>query len=430
MMARITKTIVEAAIPNAGKDTYLWDSELKGFAVKITKRGTRVYLIQYRLHGRTGRTRRVNLGKHGTVTTDHARKEAKRLLGEVASGHDPAETIAELKRDITVGNLCDIYLAALDKGEILNRSGLPKKSSTVATDKGRIIRHIKPLLGKKRLKMINQKDISRFMREVAAGKTAADVKTRKQGRAIVKGGKGTATRTVGLLSGIFAFAVDQGYRHDNPVHGVKRFPDAKNKRYLLPVEMAKLGDALQAAANNGENPKAIAAIRLLCLTGCRKGEILSLKWSDVDFERKCLHLASTKTGDKEIQIGPPALELFASLPKHEQSEYVFPGEKGSHYVGLPKVWERIRENANLTDVRLHDLRHSFASVGAGVGLSLPIIGKMLGHSNAETTQRYAHLADDPLRQATDSVSNRIADSMESGKDSKNLVSLKSRKDGQ
>ena len=427
-MARITKTIVDVAIPDVGKDTYLWDGELKGFAVKITKRGARVYIIQYRLHGRTGRTRRVTLGKHGTITTDQARKKAKRLLGEVASGLDPAERIAEQKRDITVGDLCDIYLTALDKGEILNRSGHPKKPSTVATDKGRIIRHIKPLLGRKRLKAIEQIDINRFMRDIAAGKTAADIKTRKQGRAIVKGGKGTATRTVGLLSGIFTFAVEHGYRKDNPVHGVKRFPDARNKRYLLPIEMARLGDALQKAANNGANPNAIAAIRLLCLTGCRKGEILSLKWSDVDFERKCLHLVSTKTGDKEIQIGPPALELFASIPKHEQSDYVFPGEKGGYYVGLPKVWERIRENANLKDVRLHDLRHSFASVGAGVGLSLPIIGKMLGHSNAETTQRYAHLADDPLRQATDSVSNRIADSMEGNKDSKNLVSLNSKKD--
>ena len=333
------------------------------------------------------------------------------MLGEVASGLDPADRIAEQKRDITVGNLCDIYLAALDNGEILNRSGRPKKPSTIATDKGRIIRHVKPLLGRKRLKTVDQKDINRFMRDVAAGKTAADIKTRKQGRAIVKGGKGTATRTVGLLSGIFAFAVDQGYRNDNPVHGVKRFPDAKNKRYLAPAEMAKLGDALQAASKNGENPKAIAAIRLLCLTGCRKGEILSLKWSDVDFDRKCFHLSSTKTGDKEIQVGPPALELLASLPKHDQSEYIFPGEKGGYYVGLPKVWERIRENANLNDVRIHDLRHSFASVGAGAGLSLPIIGKMLGHSRAETTQRYAHLADDPLREATDGVSKQIAASM-------------------
>jgi integrase len=427
-MARITKTIVEAAYPDPNKDTYLWDSELKGFAAKITMRGARIYLIQYRLHGRSGRTRRVSLGKHGTITTDQARKRAKKLLGEVASGQDPAEKFAEQKRDISVGDLCHIYLSALDKGEILTRSGTPKKPSTVATDKGRIIRHIKPLLGKKRLKAIEQEDVRRFLRDVAAGKTAADVKTRKQGRAIVKGGKGTATRTVGLLSGIFAFAVEEGYLKENPVHGVKRFPDAKNKRYLHPIEMAKLGDALLAASKVGENPKAIAAIRLLCLTGCRKGEILSLKWADVDFEKGCLHLSSTKTGDKVIQIGPPALELLESLPKLEQSEFVFPGDSGGYYVGLPKVWERIRMNANLSDVRLHDLRHSFASVGAGVGLSLPIIGKMLGHSNAETTQRYAHLADDPLRRATDSVSKRIADSMESGNDLENLVSLKPKKD--
>jgi integrase len=411
VMARITKTIVEAAVPDPSKDTYIWDGELKGFAVKITKRGARSYLIQYRLHGRNGRTRRVNLGKHGTITTDQARKAAKRLLGEVASGLDPAETIAEQKRDITVNALCEIYLIALNKGEILNRSGEPKKPSTIATDKGRIVRHIKPLLGRKRLKSIDQNDIKLFMRDVAAGKTAADIKTRKQGRAIVKGGKGTATRTVGLLSGVFSFAVEHGYRKDNPVHGVKRFPDAKNKRFLSTVEMEALGDTLNEALQQGDNPKAIAIIRLLCFTGCRKGEIESLKWSDINFERKSLQLSSTKTGYKEIQIGPPAIELLSTLPRQEQSEYVFPGDSGGYYVGLPKVWERIRLNANLQDVRLHDLRHSFASVGAGAGISLPIIGKMLGHSQAETTQRYAHLADDPLRQATDTVSSQIAAAM-------------------
>jgi integrase len=411
-MARITKTIAEAAPPDPSKDTYIWDGELKGFAVKVTKRGARSYLIQYRLHGRNGRTRRVTLGKHGTITTDQARKEAKRLLGEVASGLDPAETIAELKRDITVGALCEIYLSSLDKGEILNRSGDPKKPSTIATDKGRILRHIKPLLGRKRLKAIEQNDIKHFMRDIAAGKTATDIKTRKQGRAIVKGGKGTATRTVGLLSGIFSFAVEQGYRKDNPVHGVKRFPDAKNKRFLSIVEMETLGDTLRASLDNGENPKAIAIIRILCFTGCRKGEIESLKWSDVSFEGKCLELSATKTGDKKIQIGPPAIELLSSLPRQDQSIYVFPGDKGGYYVGLPKVWERVRGNANLNDVRLHDLRHSFGSIGVGAGISLPIIGKMLGHSQAETTQRYAHLADDPLRQATDTVSSQIAEAME------------------
>ncbi|MDP7560362.1 MAG: site-specific integrase, partial [Planctomycetota bacterium] len=265
--------------------------------------------------------------------------------------------------------------------------------------------------------------VERFLRDVAAGKTATDVKTRKRGRAIVKGGRGTATRTVGLLSGIFSFAVEQGYRKDNPVHGVKKFPDAKNERFLSAVEMARLGDALKIALQKGENQKAIAAIRLLCFTGCRKGEIQSLKWEQVDFERKCLRLTSTKTGEKVIPIGPPVLELLASLPKYEHSSYIFPGEKEGYYVGLPKVWGRVRESAKLSDVRLHDLRHSFASVGAGAGLSLPIIGKMLGHSQAETTQRYAHLADDPLRDAADSVSSRIAASMEGHKTPDNVVKL-------
>jgi integrase len=428
-MPRITKTTAEAASPDPVKDVYLWDDTLKGFGVKVTKNGTRTYLIQYRLHGRSGRTRRVTLGKHGTITTDQVRKDAKRLLGEVASGIDPAERIAEAKRDITFSDLCDLYVAALDKGEILTRSGVQKKESTTDIDKGRIARHIKPLLGRKRLKSIDQKDIKRFMKDIAAGKTSADVKTGKHGRAIVTGGKGTATRTVGLLSGIFSFAVDQDYLKINPVHGVQRYPDAKSKRFLSTSEMASLGDALGQSEKNGENPKAIAIIRLLCLTGCRKGEIETLKWSNIDLERKALHLTATKTGDKTIPLGPPALELLSSLSRHDQSEFVFPGDKGGHYVGLPKVWRRVRELAKLEDVRLHDLRHSFASVGVGAGLSLPIIGKMLGHSQAETTQRYAHLANDPLVQATDSVSTRIAASMTNQPETDNIVAIRDTTDG-
>ena len=250
------------------------------------------------------------------------------------------------------------------------------------------------------------------MADVRAGKTAADVKTKKRGRAIVEGGRGTATRTVGLLGGIFTFAMDQGYRTDNPVRGIKRTPDRKNKRYLSPEELARLGVELSKAEGGGENPHAINAIRLLVLTGCRKNKILSLKWSHVDSSMGYLRLTASKTGEKDIPIGAPALEHLASLPRYEGTEYVFPAAIGKgHYLGLPKIWYRMRERAGLRDVRLHDLRHSYASFGVAGGNSLPIIGALLGHSDAATTQRYAHLADDVKRAAADRISGRIAAAM-------------------
>ena len=412
---KITQRAVDAANPG-DRDVYLWDGELRGFGLKVTPAGGRSYLVQYRVGGRRGRTRRVTIGKHGSPWTAHtAREEAKRLLGEVAAGADPAEGRTQARKDKTMAELCDEYLAEAEVGRVLTRFGEPKKASTLATDCGRIERHIKPLLGRRTVRSITQTDVKRFMADVRAGKTAADVKTGRHGRAIVQGGRGTASRTVGLLGGIFTFAMDQGLRQDNPVRGVKRAPDRKNKRYLSPQELARLGAALSEAEREGENPHAINAIRLLIMTGCRKGEILSLKSGYIDWDMAYLRLPASKTGQKDVPIGAPALELLASLPRYEGSGYVFPAASGEgHYVGLPKVWHRIRERAGLSDVRLHDLRHSFASFGVAGGDSLPIIGALLGHRDAATTQRYAHLADDVQRAAANRISGRIAAAMNGG----------------
>jgi integrase len=321
----------------------------------------------------------------------------------VADGKDPRVIRADEKAARTVAELCDQYLA---------EGCTTKKPSTLATDRGRIERHIKPLMGRARVKDVTPGDVRRFLRDVAAGKTAADVKTGPRGRAIVAGGKGTATRTVGLLGGIFSFAVEVGMRPDNPVRGVKRFLDRKGERFLSPEELAHLGDALAASETDGENPVAIAGIRLLVLTGCRKSEILTLRWEDVDFERACLRLPDSKTGEKIIALGAPALEVLDSLPRLQGNLYVLPGERdGRHFVGLPKVWERIRARAGLDGVRLHDLRHTYASVGAGAGLGLPIVGALLGHRDPKTTARYAHIADDPAKAAADRIAGEIATAM-------------------
>jgi integrase len=401
MKAKITKRTIDSA--KAGeRDCFIWDSELKGFGLKITPAGNRIYIVQYRTGGRGSPTRRFTIGKHGAPwTPDKARTEAKRLLGSIADGNDPQTAKAAKKTAMTVNELCALYLK--DGCET-------KKASTIATDKGRIKRHIKPLLGRKRVKDLTPNDIRRFMSDIAKGKTAVIAKTGKHGLARVTGGKGTASRTVGLLGGILSFAVDEGVRTENPAIGIKRYPDSKGERFLSPAELARLGETMSNL--EGTEVLAVPVIRLLILTGCRKNEILSLKWSEVDFSIGCLRLADSKTGQKIVMLGAPALQTLASLPKQEGSDYVFPAMKGDkHYVGLPKAWERIRKQAGLDDVRLHDLRHSFASVGAGAGMGLQVVGKLLGHKDPKTTARYSHIADDPARAAADRISGNIAAAM-------------------
>jgi len=407
MSTKLTKTIVDRAEPG-DNDYFLWDASVVGFGLKISKGGRKSYVCKYRVgYGRNAPTRRLTIGTHGSPwTVDQARFEARKILGRVANGEDPAKEKQDAKNQITVADLCSLYL---------EHGIATKKESTIATDKGRIERHIKPLLGKKKLQDVSRADINRFMQDVTTGKTATDIKTGLRGRAIVRGGKGAATRTVGLLGGIFSFAIDSGLITDNPVRGVKRFSDKKCERYLRRDEIVALGQALRTAAREGKNPHAIAILKLLIFTGARKAEIETLKWTDVQFEKGYLRLDDSKTGQKIIPCNAAALEVLKDLPRFTDKAFVFPAVRGNgHYEGTPKVWRRIRATAGLDDVRLHDLRHSFASIAVSRGASLPIIGALLGHSSNTTTQRYAHLHDDPLKSATEAVGREIAASLDDG----------------
>ncbi|WP_375210478.1 tyrosine-type recombinase/integrase [Hyphomonas jannaschiana] len=400
MSKRISLATVKAAKPG-DKDYFLWDGELKGFGLKVCKGGRKVYVCKYRAgFGRSAPSRRMTIGAHGSPwTPDAARKEASRILGRVAQGEDPAREKQDAKAVISVAELCDRYLEAV---------AATKKASTLATDRGRIERHIKPLLGKMRITEVTRADVAQFLRDVAAGKTAVDVKTRKRGRAIVKGGKGTATRTVGLLGGIFTYAIEAGLLKENPVRGVKRFRDRRNERFLDAEELTRLGATLARAEEEGENPYALAIIRLLLLTGARKGEIESLRWDEIDRQFQYLRLGDSKTGQKLIVLNQASLAILESVPRMDGSEFVFPASRSDGwYEGTPKVWARIRQSAGLKNVRLHDLRHSFASVAARSGESLLVIGKVLGHSTASATSRYAHLSDDPLRAASETTARAI-----------------------
>jgi len=387
---RITKRAVDAA--KARKtDSYIWDQELSGFGLKVTPAGRKVYLVQYRLGGRKGRTRRVTIGQHGQITPTFARDEAKRLLGAIATGRDPAAERDKAKTDKSLAAVLDQFMAEHVR---------PKLKASTAESYQRVARlYVLPSLGRYSVGELKRTDIARLHHEMRSKPYQAN-------------------STLAMLSKFFGWAEKRGLRPDgsNPCRHVEKYPEGRRERFLSQAELGRLGDALREAEQQKScSPWVIAAIRLLTLTGARRNEILTLRWEHVSEEHESLLLPDSKTGRKAIRLNAPALALLHDIPRLEDNPYVICGERaGRHLVNLEKPWRRIRAAAKLDDVRLHDLRHSFASVAASGGQSLVIIGKMLGHSQPATTARYAHLADEPVSTASDAVGRYIASAMDSG----------------
>ncbi len=399
---KLTKRLVDD-LKAGSKERFLWDNEVLGFGLRISTAGTVTYVLQYRFEGRQ---RRFKIGLHGSPwTPEMARQEARSLQGKVVDGSDPQQARISERQELTIAELGEIYVS-----EALATA----KESSVKAARNNVENHIKPLLGSRRASKITRVDVEQLLRDVANGKTARKVKVGYRMLSRVRGGKGAANQVLTVLSAMMGVAVVRGLRADNPVIGVKRFPGKKMERFLSPAELGRLGEALAAAsALNVESPYAIAALKLLVLTGCRKHEILKLKRGYVDTFHRCLRLPDSKTGAKIVHLGAPAIRILASLPPVEGNPYLLPGKKdGTHVTDLQAVWTRVRKTADLEDVRIHDLRHSFASIGASTGDSMLIIGALLGHSSAKTTQRYTHLSDHPLKSAAERISDEIARHLE------------------
>lgn len=404
-MAKLTKRTVDTAEVRAA-DYVIWDEDLPGFGLRVFASGKRSYVVQYRA---AGRSRRFTIGLHGVWTPETARREAKALLGQVAHGGDPTEQRQLDHQAMTVKELCALYLADLDKGLILGKGSRPKKASTVITDRGRVQRHIIPLLGSRRVKDLTKSDIAKAMKDIMGGKTKADVKTSKpRGRAIVRGGAGTAARTIGLLGGIFSYAVELGVIERNPAHGVRRPKDNIKRRRLSEQEYRLLGKILSAAVVGGRYATAAEMIRLIALTGCRRSEIIKLRWEEIDYDGSCLRLIDSKEGASVRPVGLPALERLESRRTETAEGYVFPGwAEGAPFGAFPSHWEKVFDKTALVDITPHALRHSFASIANDLGFTEATIAALVGHSRGTVTSRYIHSVDTALVMAADNIAGYI-----------------------
>ena len=397
---KITKRIVEALEPSV-RDIIVWDTEVKGFGIKITPTGKRSYILFYR--NASGQQRKPTIGQHGAITAEQARTTAKLWLADVSKGVDVSRNRTMARLAPTVAELAERYLT--DYAE------LHKKPRSIASDRSNLRAHVLPLLGNHRVADVTRNDIDQVKIAVREGKTARCLEARARGRSIIRGGPGVANRVVALLSKMFACAVDWDMRETNPAHNIRKFKEHRNDRFLNTDEIVRLHAALDDADENVTmSPFATAAIRVLLLTGLRMGEVRDLTWAEVDINNGLLRLKDTKTGKRTVPINQIALEIIEAVPKLSADSrlpeaHVFPSLRTGGPMSLTRPWYTVRAAANISeDATLHTLRHTFASFAVMGGLTLPQVGALLGHKSTQTTLRYADHMTEALRGYSDKTS--------------------------
>ena len=379
-MPRLTKRIIDS-LEVTGADHIIWDSQLSGFGIRISPKGRKTFVVQYRHHGKS---KKVRLGKYGLVTVDQARKEAQTILGALASGKNPSIAV---QRHIKSPTLYKVAKRFLD--EYL---AVRLKPGTQANYRQILKCYVLPVLGNRKIVNIHRTDIA------ALHLSLKDVPNQ-------------ANRCVLVLSKIFNLCEEWGLREQsqNPCKHVQRYKENKRHRFLSKAELSHLWKILdKVALENTTSIYAVNAYKLLILTGCRLGEIQTLKWSYIRGHH--VEFPDTKTGYKRLPLNDAAIAIFKQTPQQPDNDYVICGEKaGSHIVNLQKSWRRIRKQAGLDDVRIHDLRHTFASHAVMGGTPLALVSRLLGHSKITTTMRYAHLADAELAKASNGIGNQLLD---------------------
>ena len=368
------------------RDTVFWDRIVAGFGVRVYPTGGKVYIAQAR--GPEG-PKRVTVGRHGVLNADEARQRAALIVTRIKAGEDPVPLplAARAKGGPTVADLATRYLE--------DHVDVRLEPRTRTKLRGVLRRHILPALGRLPVEAVERRQVVELHRGLSDRPVAAN-------------------RAVKTLAHMYRLGEGWGLvpAGCNPCRSIGKYPERGRERFLTDAEFTRLGRALDEAVDTGTvPPMAAAAIRLLMLTGCRKGEVLALRWADVDLDAGELRLAEAKSGPRAVQLAPPAVRLLEDMPRRAGSPWVFPGRnRDGRYSagGIDKAWQAVREAAKLEDVRIHDLRHSFASRALALGETLPVIGKLLGHSDIETTARYAHLARDSIHDAAERIADSIA----------------------
>lgn len=381
-MAKLTKRFIDKLEPpskNPAKDLLVWDDDIKGFGIRVKASGIKSYIIQYR-DGR--QSCRMTLGRHGVLTPEEARKAAKIELGKVAKGGNPARERKENRAAPNMRAFADDYM---------ERHATPnKRPGPAREDRSMLDRIVLPKLGSRKVKDVTRRDIESLLLSL-------------------KDKPYQANRVRALLSKMFSLAVGWRWRTDNPVLGIPKFQEHKRDRWLRNDELARLRDAL----DDSPNQRAANVVRLLLLTGARRSEVMTATWDQFDLTRAVWTKPAHTTKQKRMEHVPlssQALALLEAIRNEADKEnpYVFPGNAtGKPLIDIKKFWSDIRAKAKLGDVRLHDLRHTYASHLVSAGESLAIVGRLLGHTQPQTTQRYSHLADDPLRAATEKFGNTL-----------------------
>lgn len=422
-MPKITKKIVDALEPsNDQKDVLIWDSEIKGFGVRVMPSGSKSYIIKYRTV--EGRQRKMVIGKVGVLTTEQARALAREKLVEALKGKDPASEKQQVRKSITISELADEYL---------KDAQARLKPVSYSSNESNIRIHIKPLIGSRAASSLTTADVMRLQNDIIAGKTAKH-RIGRGGNAT--GGTASAARTLVILGSVLEYGRLIGIVPINVTRGIRKPKPKARDRFLSDDEIIRLGAVIRHADH--ESMVGLVAVQVLLLTGLRRRECLGLQWSWLDRQAGCIRLPDTKTGAQVRPIGQAAFNVIGELKiqpttftkkpvkqnsipqnggkllslKNDQNSYVFPSTKGqTHFIGLPKVLERLCKMADIQGISIHTLRHTFASVAAGMGYSELTIAGLLGHSAQGITARYAHVADKALIGAADAVSERIYDLM-------------------
>ena len=410
MMPKLTKRIVDALQHSKKRDVFVWDSEVRGFGVRVKPSGTKTFLIQYRNAER--RTRRFVIGQYGVLTVELARDLAKKKLASVVDGGDPAAERRAAREGMTVAEVCDWYLAEAEAGRLLGRNRRPIKASSVAGDRSRIEQHIKPLIGTRIVSHLRLADIERLQADIAAGKTARSRRTGRGGQ--TAGGAGVAARAISTLRSLFNHARRLGLIEQSPANGVRIIASEKLKRRLSVGEVRHLGKIIVQMEREGEHQTGLAAIRAMLLTGFRRMEVLGMRKEWIEQEGNCVAFPDTKSGPQLRAVGDAAIAHLLSQAQRSPSSFVFPADWGEgHFIGVVRVLDRVCARAGLEDVTPHTLRHTFASIAASLGFSELTISGLLGHAPRGVTQRYVHL-DTALVIAADHVASEIARLLEGG----------------